>query len=61
MNGRKPNSISRRKTMNQHHVPTCVQLDEVVDPDYYVDLMLEGHLPLQDCTPVDLGEAPAER
>jgi len=30
--------------MNQNHVPTCVQLDSVVDPDYYVDLFLEGHL-----------------
>lgn len=30
--------------MNPNHVPTCVQLDSVVDPDYYVDLFLEGHL-----------------
>jgi len=38
----------------------CVQLNEVVDPDYYVDLILEGHLPLQDDSPADSGEAPAQ-
>ncbi len=27
-----------------------VQLDDVVDSDYYIDLMLEGHLPPQDET-----------
>ena len=40
--------------------PRCVQLDEVVDPETYVDLMLEGHQPPQDVTSTDSGEAPAE-
>jgi hypothetical protein len=40
--------------------PRCVQLDEVVVPETYVDLILEGHLPPQDEAPTDPGEAPAE-
>jgi hypothetical protein len=40
--------------------PRCVQLDEVVVPETYVDLILEGHLPPQDDTSADSGEAPAE-
>lgn len=46
--------------MTQDLNPRCVQLDEVVTPETYVDLMLEGHLPPQDVTSTDPGEAPAE-
>lgn len=28
--------------MNQNHVPTCVQLDDVVDPEIYLELALNG-------------------
>jgi len=31
--------------MTQKLNPRCVQLDEVVDPETYIDLILEGHLP----------------
>jgi hypothetical protein len=46
--------------MTQELNHRCIQLDEVVDPETYLDLILEGHLPPQGETPADSGEAPAE-
>jgi len=46
--------------MTQELNPRCIQLDDVADPETYVDLMLEGHLPLQEAVPTDSGEAPSE-
>ena len=28
--------------MNQNHVPTCIQLDDVIDPEAYLALALQG-------------------
>ncbi len=28
--------------MNQNHVPTCAQLDDVVDPEAYLALAMQG-------------------
>jgi len=36
----------------------CIQLDEVVYPDTYIDLILEGHLPPQEETASILSEDP---
>jgi hypothetical protein len=46
--------------MTQELNPRCIQLEEVVYPEYYVDLILEGHLPLQDHTSADSNEPRAE-
>jgi len=46
--------------MTQELNPRCIQIDEVVDPETYVDLILEGHLPLQDVPPAECCEASAE-
>jgi hypothetical protein len=38
--------------MNQNHVPTCVQLDDVVDPEAYLALALQGFsIPITVTTP----------
>jgi hypothetical protein len=47
--------------MTQKLNPRCIQLDEVVDPDYYVDLILEGYRPPQDDISTESEKAPAER
>ena len=46
--------------MTQELNPRCIQLDEVVDPETYVDLILEGHLPPQDCPAAGSNEAPTK-
>ena len=47
--------------MTQELNHRCIQLDEVVDPETYLDLILEGHMPPPDDTSAELSEAPAER
>jgi hypothetical protein len=38
--------------MNQNLIPTCIQLDDVVDPDAYLALALEGFsIPITAPTP----------
>lgn len=39
----------------------CVQLDEIVNLETYVDLMLEGYLPLQDVQKSDATEPSHEK
>ncbi len=46
--------------MTHYLNPRCVQLDDVVDLDYYTNLILDGHRPPQDDTPSDSDGAPAE-
>ena len=41
--------------MNQNTIPTCIQLDEVVDPEAFLALVCEGLQPLTE-TPDSIEE-----
>ncbi len=40
--------------------PNCVQLDTIVDPDYYLGLTMQGYLPFEDDSSTKAGHTPVE-